>query len=97
MGERKEKRRERGGGGRLRHTHKLCTLVSIAILPGLMEFGFPGNPYGIAKETLLVSENCSLKSSYKKRSQQNPQTHFTKIRKEGRGWGKFLQCTPAIG
>ena len=38
-------------------THRLCTLVSIAIRFGLIEFGFPGNPYGIAKLTLLLSEN----------------------------------------
>jgi hypothetical protein len=43
-------------------THTLCTLVSIAIRLGLVEFALPGRPYGRANETELVSENCNLKS-----------------------------------
>jgi hypothetical protein len=44
-------------------THRLCTLVSIAILPRLLEFGLPGSPLGTAKDMLLVPENCKRRSS----------------------------------
>lgn len=46
----------------LRPTHRLCTLVSIAILFGLIELAFPGMPYGTAKLIALDSENCSRRS-----------------------------------
>ena len=43
-------------------THRLCTLVSVAFLFSLLEFGFPGRPYMIAKLMLLLSEIWSLRS-----------------------------------
>ncbi len=39
-----------------RHTQRLCTLVSVAFLLSRFEFGFPGNPYMIAKLMELDSE-----------------------------------------
>lgn len=43
-------------------TQKLCTLVSIAILPIRTEFASPGTPNGIAKLIELDCENCSRRS-----------------------------------
>ena len=39
-----------------RHTHKLCTLVSVAFRFNRLEFGFPGSPYIMAKLIELLFE-----------------------------------------
>jgi len=45
------------------HTQRLCTRVSIAILPCCFAFGSPGNPFGTAKDRELDFENCNRRSS----------------------------------
>lgn len=45
------------------YTHRLCTLVSMAILPRLLELGFPGRPLGSAKDIELDFENWRRRSS----------------------------------
>jgi hypothetical protein len=50
------------GKNKERHTHKQCTLVSVALRFALFEFGSPGRPYMIAQLTELEAEICRRRS-----------------------------------
>lgn len=44
------------------HTHKQCTLVSVAFRFNRRLFAFPGKPYITDQLTELDAENCSRRS-----------------------------------
>jgi hypothetical protein len=61
-----------------RSTQRLCTRVSIAMRPRLLEFGLPGRPLGRAKDIEPVFEN------WRRRSSDAPSANIFSLREGGK-------------